>query len=153
MFVKFKPSQIKEKGDTIVEVLISIAVVSLILGGAYATTNRSLLATRDAEERGNAIKLVESQVERLKNLAKTNPTAIFGPGTPDPFCVNNSGGVVAAGDNGCEVNAAGNPTDIQPIYTLSVKRTGTNTFTVTNQWIDTRGRTSDKLEMIYRVYE
>src|SRR5687767_4350813 len=59
---------IRERGDTIVEVLIAIAVVSLILGGAYTTTNRSMQATRSAQERSVALTLAESQIERLNGM-------------------------------------------------------------------------------------
>jgi type II secretory pathway pseudopilin PulG len=145
----------KEQGDTIVEVLIAIAVVSLILGGAYVTTNRSLQTTRAAEERGNALKLSESQVERLKGLAKTNPTSIFGGATPMPFCVSpNTGAPIAASSNDCRVSAAGTPTTTQPIYTISITRgSDGNTFTVINQWVDVSGKVTDRLQMIYRVYQ
>ncbi|MGH7157761.1 MAG: type IV pilus modification PilV family protein [Candidatus Saccharimonadales bacterium] len=153
--------QQKERGDTIVEVLISISVVSLVLGGAYVTTNRSLLATRAAEERGNSLKLAESQVEQLKGLAKSDPEVIFGSGTPMPFCISSSTGqpVLAESVSGeatadCKLNASGVPTTTQPIYNVSVQRASDgNTFTVTNEWVDASGRITDNLRLIYRVYE
>ena len=159
MMKRFK--EIKERGDTIVEVLIAIAVVSLILGGAYVTTNRSLIATRAAEERGNALKLAESQVEQLKGFAKTNPDAIFGAATPMPFCISGStSSVVTANGNPslnnaeCKLSAGGTPTSTQPIYSLSITRgSDGNTFTILNQWADASGRISDSLRLIYRVYE
>ena len=55
MFIK-RLRALSERGDTLVEVLIAIAVVSLILGGAFVTTNKNLQATREAQERGNAQK-------------------------------------------------------------------------------------------------
>ncbi len=153
--------EIKERGDTIVEVLIAIAVVSLILGGAYVTTNRSLIATRAAEERGNALKLAESQVEQLKGLAKSNPDAIFGAATPMPFCISGfTSNVVTANSDPnlnnaeCKLSAGGTPTSTQPVYSLSIIRgSDGNTFTVTNQWSDASGRINDNLRLIYRVYE
>lgn len=145
----------RQRGDTIVEVLIAIAVVSLILGGAYVTTNRSLQATRAAEERGNALKLAESQVEQLKGLAKSNPEAIFGSATPLPFCISpNTGQPVAASNADCRLGASGTPTSTQPVFNLSVNRASDgNTFTVTNQWADVSGRITDNVRLIYRVYE
>lgn len=146
---------IRQRGDTIVEVLIAIAVVSMILGGAYVTTNRSLLATRAAEERGNALKLAESQVEQIKGLAKTDPDRVFGATTPLPFCISLSSGLpVAASSAACRVNAAGSPTTNQPVYNLSITRASDgNTFTVTNRWASARGDTNDQVRLIYRVYE
>lgn len=152
---------VRERGDTIVEVLIAIAVVSLVLGGAYVTTNKSLLATRAAEERGNALKLAESQVEQLKGLAKVDPNAIFGAGTPMPFCIpfTSSGpsGIAApisADNNNCKVNAAGAHDDIEPIFRISITRgSDGNTFTVTNTWSSVNGDVDDHVRLIYRVYE
>lgn len=147
--------ELRQRGDTIVEVLIAIAVVSMILGGAYVTTHRSLLATRAAEERGNALKLAESQVEQLKGLAKSDPDLIFGAGTPMPFCIPTSTGTpVTASSANCQVNAAGAATTVQPIYSLSISRgSDGNTFTVTNTWTNAAGKITDSLRLIYRVYE
>lgn len=162
MFIRRgKAKGMRERGDTIVEVLIAISVVSLILGGAYVTTNRSLIATRSAEERGNALKLAESQIEQVKGLAKTDPTSIFGAGTPMPFCVSSSTGkpVLAKTPGGepttdCKLSASGTPTSTQPVYSLSIQRGADgNTFTVTNDWVDASGRITDSLRLIYRVYE
>lgn len=148
-------NQVRERGDTLVEVLIAISVVSLILGGAYVTTNRSLLATRAAEERGNALKLAESQVEQLKGLAKSDPDAIFGAGTPSPFCIAGQPGAVVIGTSAeCRVDAAGQPTGTEPIYELSIIRgSDGNTFTVVNEWTDPSGQIVDNLQLIYRVYD
>jgi prepilin-type N-terminal cleavage/methylation domain-containing protein len=57
--------RIRQHGDTIIEVLIAITVVSSMLAGAYVTSNKSLIGNRQAEERGEALKLVQSQVEKL----------------------------------------------------------------------------------------
>lgn len=156
MFISRIKDRNRETGDTIVEVLIAIAVVSLILGGAYVTTNRSLLATRAAEERGNALKLAESQVEQLKGIANSSlADTIFGTGTPMPFCISGvSGAVVAVANPDCVVNASGTPTNIEPKYNLSVERgPDGNTFTVTNEWETASGDVTDSLRLIYRVYE
>lgn len=144
----------KEKGDTIIEVLIAIAVISLVLGGAYVTTHRSLLATRGAEERVVGLKLVESQLEQIKGLAKVDPNQIFGASTPMPFCINQSGLPVSATNAECQVDANGAPTANQPQFILSVNRAGDgHTFTVTNQWTDVAGKITDNIQMVYRVYE
>lgn len=151
----------KERGDTIVEVLIAIAVVSLILGGAYVTTNRSLIATRAAEERGNALKLAESQVEQLKGLAKSDPAAIFSGTTPLPFCISSDTGlpVLAKTAGGsytteCRLGAGGTPTSVQPIYNVAITRAADgHTFTVTNEWDNASGKILESLNLIYRVYE
>jgi len=141
----------KQRGDTIVEVLIAIAIVSLVLAGAYVTTNRSLLATRSAQERSNALKNAEAQIEQIKGLAATNPTALFGGAAPSPFCVS-GGAVVAATNAGCAVGTVGTPTTTEPIFHLSVTRNN-HDFALTETWADVNGRQSDSLKLSYRVYE
>src|SRR5262245_14367511 len=76
----------RQRGDTIVEVLIAIAVAGVVLAGAYVTSNRSLAATRAAQERSNALKLAEAQMEKIKSLAISNPTALFA--VSSAFCVS-----------------------------------------------------------------
>ena len=138
-------------GDTIVEVLIVIAVISLVMAGAYVTTNRSLLATRAAQERGNALKLAETQIEEIKGLAATNPTALFG--TTAPFCISKATSQpVAATDAACTVGLSGDPTTIDPKFTISITRTN-NYFVLTENWTNVSGRMTDSLQLRYRVYD
>lgn len=61
--------KINNFGDTIIEVLIAIAVLSVVLGGAYAISSRSLAGVRKAQEHTEALKYAEQQTERLKKLA------------------------------------------------------------------------------------
>jgi len=53
-------------GDTIVEVLLAVGVVGLAVAGGYGIANRSLRQARQAQERGEAIKIAEGQVEAIK---------------------------------------------------------------------------------------
>jgi type II secretory pathway pseudopilin PulG len=76
------------EGDTIVEVLIAMAAVGLVLGGAYTSANRSLNSTRAAQERGEALKVAEGQFEGLNALAiKGSPVNIFDTLNP-VFCLD-----------------------------------------------------------------
>lgn len=148
-----KLDSVRQRGDTMVEVLIAIAVVSLILGGAYVTTNKSLQATRAAQERSTALKLAEAQMERLKGLAESNPASLFGPpAPPDPFCIAADNTLRLATHDDCAVNNTGAPTDTEPIYHISIERTG-NTFSLTETWTNVSGQVEDSLQLSYRVYE
>ena len=153
MRLKTKITSLKlhEHGDTVVEVLISIALVSLVLSGAFVTANRSLQATRGAQERQNALKMVEAQVEQLKYLSGASPDAIFGSSVPASFCIK-AGIAVASSDAGCRVNAAGISTTAVPAYNLTVTR-ATNLFTVRASWDNVRGTGQDLVEIKYRVYQ
>lgn len=139
-----------ERGDTIVEVLIAIAVISTILGGAFIMTNRSLQGTRDAQERVNATKLVEGQIEQIKNLAATDSTQLFG--ATGVYCIG--GGAVRVSTHATctvDVNGAVAPAGVEPRYQLTIARSG-NTFTVRAVWTNVRGSTQNNVEMKYRAY-
>jgi prepilin-type N-terminal cleavage/methylation domain-containing protein len=84
-YQKLSPKRL-QRGDTIVEVLIAIAIISLVLTGAFSTTHASLLATRTSQEHSEALKLLESQIESIRsyNIAPPSPTAT------EPFCVDST---------------------------------------------------------------
>ncbi len=76
------------RGDTIVEVLIAVAIVGVVLTGAYASARRSLNGVRASQERAEALKIAEGQLEMLKYYAATAPTPTY----PAPsFCLYVSG--------------------------------------------------------------
>lgn len=56
----------KISGDTIVEVLLSIAIVSVVITGAYSIANRALQQGINASEHTEALKIGEGQIESLK---------------------------------------------------------------------------------------
>lgn len=81
----------RSSGDTIVEVLVAIAIVGAVLAGAYTSTRRSANATRTAQEQGEALKLAESQVEQIKIAIDANTPNVTGAGN---FCI--TGATLAA---------------------------------------------------------
>lgn len=82
---------LNQTGDTIVEVLLAIAVVSSVLGGAFVSANRSLRGTQISSERGEALKLVEGQLESLKAALKDKLKTddIYATTTGD-FCLDDT---------------------------------------------------------------
>src|SRR5581483_6513732 len=54
------------RGDTIVEVMVSIVVLGLVLGTAYSLSNKSLKTGTQANQRSQALSVASSQIERLK---------------------------------------------------------------------------------------
>lgn len=78
----------RQRGDTIVEVMIAAAIIGLVIAISYATSSRALRAGRQAQERTEAYKYVESQLEQLKLMADTNVKS-FGLDTSKPVHVSN----------------------------------------------------------------
>lgn len=131
----------RQAGDTIVEVLIAMAVASLILGGAYTVTNRSLANARQAQEQTEALKLIQGQVERLKALYPTNK-AVLQSGAQ--LCIKNNT-VVPASNCMNEGSSVG--------YRLAIKYRTIEpaTFVVTATWPSATGNGDSKVTQAYRV--
>ncbi len=62
----------KQAGDTIVEVMVVVAILGLAFSIAYATATHSLNKTRNAEEHAEALQYINSQIELIRNNA-TDP--------------------------------------------------------------------------------
>lgn len=155
--------KLHQRGDTIVEVLIAITIVSLILGGAYVTSHNSLDATLDAQEHTNALQLTQGQVELLRTDATTgNPIftdAVDPSGTPPSFFCLSDNGSVQTTQAACTVNSVGSTsTSNGPViyFERVVGRVsasdGSYTFTVETSWPGLENKT-DQVQLIYRVYE
>lgn len=63
-----------QKGDTIVEVLISIAILSMVLVASYALSNRNGAYIQQSQERGEAQKISERQLELLRDYLSEDNT-------------------------------------------------------------------------------
>lgn len=70
-------TQLKEAGDTIVEVLIAVACLALVLGIAYNIAVKSAGNTEVTQERSEALQLAQSQIEFLRENGATNDLIDF----------------------------------------------------------------------------
>lgn len=136
-------------GDTIVEVLIAIAVVGAVLGGAFSATRRSLAGARISQERGEAVKLVEGQVESLKAALNSGKADEVFTASGE-FCLNDSLEVKQASDDACKKG-----TDNR--YSLKISSTdiGTDgkTFTASARWDKFGGGEEERVDIVYRAYK
>lgn len=141
-------SRFSQRGDTIIEVLVAIAVVSSVVITAFSVVNRTTKNTRQAQEHSASLKLVESQVERLKLLA-ANPSP--GPNsdvfsTTGDFCISDAGAVVL-------ISSPFPSACVQGVneQRLSISRNG-EIFTARAVW---EGPVSgeDRVEIIYRAVD
>lgn len=171
------------RGDTIVEVLLAIAVVSAILGGAYVSSRRSLNASQQALERSQATKLLETQLERLKSIASDASKDVFNTATATVFCLDGSNNrnnftistmpptdsdnlSATPGGNyppSCIIDSGGNvyvagSSQSTPYY-ISVERSVPPpdeykyTFTARVRWDRAGGGSRDEATIVYRLYQ
>lgn len=158
-------------GDTIVEAMISITVIGLTIASAYGIANRSLAAARHAQERGEAVKVAEGQLEAVKAVTSGAVKAkagfdIFDPGSV--FCLNGTTAYTSFGsgwgseiiptdsdnldgyDNGCVFP------DSDGLYHTAVQTEdlgdGRYQYTVSVRWFRLGGG-KDEVRMDYRIYK
>lgn len=148
-------NKLRFRGDTIIEVLISITVVSVILGGAYASSNRSLSATRQAQERGESLKLAEKQLELLKTVTRVQPAVLNE--TEPFFCIHEDLTYTKYTSmpnlhefdeyEECAQQPHGGTE-----YFIGVERTSEGSFIIHSTWYRANGQGDDELNLIYRIY-
>lgn len=127
-----------EAGDTIVEVMVALAVASLLIGGAMASARQSLQGSQRAGERSEAQKIAESQIEQLRAIGFTTI------GSATNFYFNASGSLTAG---------VGTSGTTGVVYSLAITRptSSDHIFTVTISWPATGGGT-DNVIIRYGVY-
>lgn len=76
-----------QSGDTIVEVLIAIAITSVVLTGAFSSARQSSLGNRKSQERVESLKVAEEQLERLRELASVPGNWFTDPARPANTCI------------------------------------------------------------------
>lgn len=145
----------RQRGDTIVEVLFAIAILGAVLGGAYVVVSRNITTNRASQERLEAVKLAETQSERLKVKSVTDPTVL----TKTNFCMTAGNTALdgAATHTGCKVDATGTPTTTDPQYRIVITNDaslpqGGVRYKITVVWQSVQGSTDDTLEYYYEVY-
>ena len=148
-----------ERGDTIVEVMIVLAILGLAIGIAYSTANRSLLNARQAQENARATEIAQGQVEALVSLACPmgyatcpDPNDIHSPTYPlfhrtVAYCiVNNALPPVDSTNNQCTIDGLYN---IQILYHNTASQP--HTFEVQVQWADVLGQGTDTVRADYTI--
>ncbi len=77
---------VNQKGDTIIEVLLAMSIIGLVLGASFGIANRSVQIGQSAQERTEALKIAESQLEIFKSEYFTN-SSIQSRDESRPFCL------------------------------------------------------------------
>ncbi len=140
-----------ERGDTIIEVLIAMTVIGLVLAASFGIANRAALTGRSAQDRTEALKLAESQLELLKG--HLGQTGFNGPAFSS-FCIDpnaaNSGAAAVNSTDGRCVNTNGQGGS--GLYTVVITETsGTYELAVSWQQINTTAPEPATLLLYYRT--
>ncbi len=148
--------KLTQAGDTIVEVLIALAIIGVTLGSSYGLAHKSQQAGRYAQERTEAQKLAEGQFEKLKSLAPDSTKNIFD--ASHVFCIdptlNRKDFANAPPDNLTADDFSTYPAECKSsIYNIAVKNVSTTNdqFRVTVRW-DRLGGGKDEVSMQYRTH-
>lgn len=136
-----------QRGDTIVEVVIAIAVASAALVGAYASTTKNAQSTQTSQERTQAVKIVETQIEYLRSAG-----TISTPG--NCFAASALSGVPGTGPQGsnpCIVKSDGSMAGVldQPAYTIQIDK-AVGIYYITTSWANLG---SDGINNVGMYYE
>ncbi len=92
-----------ERGDTLVEVTVAMAVLGLMLAASLAVINRGLMGVSNAVERTSVRASLSSQAELLRYVFDdpvTNKEAY-------KWILDHTGSNVSLGKNGCEIGGGG----------------------------------------------
>lgn len=150
---KWRLPSLNNKGDTIVEVLLAIAVVGAAMSAAFVSANQSLNGTRLSQERTEAIKIAQGQVDSLYAAAKdpSKSSAVFNSGMSS-FYFNVSGGDPLQPIPGSTTYG---PTGDTNRYTLRIIRnpSNPNEFKSLVTWKSSGFQTNAEAYIRYRVYK
>jgi prepilin-type N-terminal cleavage/methylation domain-containing protein len=146
-----------QQGETIVEVLIAIAIVSSVLAIAYSTMARNLSTMRDNQERTEAAKIAQGQIEALKQAWGTvdgQADIISERSSGAPFCVSTGEGH----STGSSTVTSDITTDTFPyqapcssgFYNMGI-RYNSGVYIVTVRWDRINGGNRNEIAMAYRV--
>lgn len=159
--------RLNSAGDTIVEVLIVLAVLGLAMSVSYATANRGLQKSRTAQEHSQALGLMNSQIELLRStFAKQNGAAIEAQAATGPFCLSVTGGDVVTtaipntGPNAFNENIALDPLTAaeyqgacrqENLYHISIVGRGGGVYDVRVRWEGLGQQGRQQTELTYKI--
>jgi type II secretory pathway pseudopilin PulG len=160
--MRLRPPQSKfslsNTGDTIVEVLIAIAIVSSVLAGAFTVTQKSSQAVRSSQERAEMLQILQGQVELVRAIAVGdvgNTADVFGGS--GAFCIDAvaktrlpyTGGSTLPASDMSTVHAKCK--NIASLYNIGITYDGlSHTFTFVGWW-DKLGGGMNTMRLTYKI--
>jgi type II secretory pathway pseudopilin PulG len=145
MSMRIKHHSLQQAGDSIVEVLIAIAIVSLVLAGAYISSNKNVAETQDTQEHSQALEIVQGQAELLHEQGSidTAHNICFDPSTGNPVPSP------PPTPNPCVF--APNGPNTQPRYSLTITGgVGATAYGISAVWPSITGSGNNNVTIYYR---
>lgn len=143
----------KQRGDTIIEVLIAIAVASSVLAITYSTMNRNLQISRQSQERTEATKIAQGQIELLRSHLDLADTTI----NSGVFCLKDTATTARTGFTGSI--PATLPDDftkygpecinVDNFYNLAIT-VNAGIYKIYVRWYNVQGTGQDQVVMVYK---
>lgn len=154
---------LNQRGDTIVEVLIAIIVLSSVLTGAYGIASRATKENMQTQEHSQALQIAQGQLEILKtqNSAPASPFCFDSnnqnrpqtwPGaTPRPPAAAQDDNFNVNYPSGCKQDLSGSVCNSNLCYYVAIQKTSTtgNDYNVTVRWPGANGG-NDQVSLAYR---
>lgn len=148
----------QQRGDTIVEVLIALSVLTFVMTIAFASSTRSVENVRGTQERGEALKLAQGQIEHLivkQGISEEN-NCFNSNGDAKKAGASNECAYMSVGGSGCD------PTTSGYCYNVNIERIHVGDATPTNPSIATTykvtvvwqgiGGGEDNVNVTYKMY-
>lgn len=149
-------NRLSSRGDTIVEVLIAILIVSVIMSGAFVSARKSQTAIRSSQERVEGLKVAEGQVERIRAAANTKTPDLFSPPVTT-FCLDSTNtrksvslNALATDNFSIYQTCKSTPTGVD-YYFVTERDTATNTFVVHTRWDGVNGTGKQEIKLAVRI--
>lgn len=138
-----RQSAAKQRGDTMIEVMISTAILAIVLATAYTTSTHSLQSGLNAKYRDQALIYARAQVELIKSADNRQPSTVADYKLNRPFCINSSDARVHEVDNATQVCTLPigetNPANQSGYSVVDRYNSTAKAFTITAQWLSANG--------------
>lgn len=137
----------QQAGDTIVEVMIAMAVASSVMGGAFVVVNRTLANSRQAQEHSEALQIANQQIEGIIRISGTAYGTLIS-GSTYKCIIPATGAVVGTTSAGCNVG-----TTVPYRVTFQFIGAPSNYFKINVMWDSVTGNGTDSVSQVYRPYQ